>query len=211
LPQGMMLRMLGILALSLLITSAYAAVWWRGLFDPAGRNGAAGPAWWDIYSLVLMKFVTFAALLLGAAIGLSLIAMFAALILMPVAGALGGQSLVSFLLSLAIQIMLLSIGMRLGVALPPATRGEDISFTTAWTATAGHMASFAAVALILGLPSLFLSLLIGQVFAAGISGAGPWAGIFTGLLLSPINFLVYALLFSALAVIFRRLREDGKI
>lgn len=211
LPQGMMLRMLGILALMLLITSTFAAVWWRGLFEPANGGGAGGPAWWAVYALVLTKFVTFAALLLGAAIGLSLIAMFAALILMPVMGAVGGQNLVSFLLSLAIQIMLLSVGMRLGVALPPATWGEDVSFTNAWAAGAGHMASLAAVALILGLPSLFLSLLIGQLFAAGIADAGPWAGIFTGLLLSPINFLIYALLFSALAAVFRRFRRNGKI
>lgn len=210
-PSGMMLRILGIMALSLLITSTYAAVWWRGIFNLSDRESGQPPAWWDVHSLVLMKFLTFAALLLGAAIGLSLVAAFAALILTPIFSAVGGQAVVSFLISVAVQIMLLSVGMRLAVALPPAIWGEDIAFTDAWAAGAGHTVAFAAIALILGVPSLFISLLIGQFFAAGVADAGPWAGIFTGLLLSPINFLVYALLFAALTVIFRHLREAGKI
>jgi hypothetical protein len=201
LPQGAMLRLFSGMALTLLTMSAYATAWWLGLFALRRQ----GTALLEAYAATVSRFIVFGVTLIclmttASFVGSSLLG--------PLVGLVGDG--VAFL-TLLIVAVFLGFAMRLGLALPATAWGESISFGKAWTASQGLTFRLGAVAVLLLLLALFVSLILQGLLTAGDLLATGWGAGLAVFLMSPVNFLLYALPFSALAAVFTELRRGKKL
>jgi hypothetical protein len=201
LPPDAMLRLFSSMALTLLMMSAYATAWWLGLFSLRRE----GMALLEAYAATLSRFIVFGIILLclmttASFVGSSLLG--------PLVGLVGDG--VAFL-TLLIVAVFLGFAMRLGLALPATAWGESISFGKAWTASQGLTFRLGAVTVLLLLLALFVSLILQGLLTAGDMLATGWGAGLAVFLMSPVNFLLYALPFSALAAVFAELRQGKKL
>lgn len=205
------MRFLSLAALTVMIISAFAASWWSGIFELRQLPEGRGRRYFEDFTAVLARLVLVGAIMLAVAFGIGLINTALVQILTPVLRPLGAAQFVRFLISAALQVILLGVGLRLVLAVPPVLWGEHIPFARAWGASAGTTLNLGAAALLLAVPPLALTLIVGLLLGGGAANAGPVIEALTMVIMGPVIFLYHALQLTLAAVLFQKLREAGRL
>lgn len=205
------MRLLSLAALTLMIISAYAANWWSGLFELQQMPQGHAHRYFEDFMAVLARLVLVSAIMLAVAFALGVINSLLAQVLVPALSPLGAAQFVRFLISAVLQILLLGVGIRLVLAIPPILWEEHVPITRAWAGSAGTTIVLGSTALLLSVPPVILALLVGMLLGGGTANAGPIVQALTIIIMGPVVFLYHGLQLTLVATAFRKLREAERL
>jgi hypothetical protein len=205
------LRSLSLVALTLMIVSAYATSWWSGLLDlPRPQTNPARHQFEDFIA-VLARLALVGAVMLVVVFVIELAGQVLIMMLGPLLSQVGAAAFAQFVILTLLVMVQQGIWIRLLVSVPPALWDKPMPMTRSWSASAGATLNLGAAVVVLALPSLTLAVLIVLPVLQSLGAAGPVLNVLAVVLLGPLLFLSHALQLTLAVVAFRALREAGRV
>lgn len=205
------LRSLSLVALTLMIVSAYASAWWSGLLELPPPETDAARHHFDDFIAVLARLALVGAVMLAVVFAIELAAQVLIMVLGPLLSQVGAAAFAQFVILTLLVMVQQGIWIRLLVSVPPALWGEPMPITRSWTASTGTTLNLGAAVVVLALPSLTLALLIVLPVLQSLVASGPVLNALAVVLLGPLLFLYHALQLTLAAVAFKALRQADRL